>query len=179
MSISASKALAESGLQGLQQKYNGPIGRDDSLNLAIEAAEIHLKALRLTSDVSQKKRLKNVTLSLFEEAEKIKKGNDFSPNDRVYEMVFGPRIVGKPIPADPPKCGAVEEANAIQSSPNVKALQAPVSTRPLSIREQKVLLEGSLVNGAKFPPWKDSDALESFELAAGEEQFEYARSIFW
>jgi len=173
MSGSASVALAECGLLELQHKYNCCLGREDSLKLAIEAAEIHLKALRLTSDGAQKKTLKSKTLFLFEEAEKIKKGNDFIPDNRVYELVFGAGSA-----KECQSLGDVQyQFNATESSSAVKYLLAPVSSRPLSIREQKVLLEGSVLNGARFPIWKDADDSESFDLAPGQDQFMYAYKI--
>lgn len=177
MSGSASVALAESGLLELQHKYNGCLGREDSLKLAIEAAEIHLKALRLTSDGADKKTLKTKTLILFEEAEKIKKGSDFIPDNRVYELVFGAGSAKESISISQSLGDIQQEVHATKSSSAIRTLLAPVSSRPLSVREQKILLEGSVVNGAKFPIWKDADNLESFDLAPGQEQFMYAYDI--
>jgi len=161
--------LTECGLRALQQRYDGYLDCEDSLNLAIEAAEIHLKALRLSTDTSQKKALKSKTLALFEEAEKIKSGNDFSSNDRVYQMVFG---VASAREIERQGQGtASPDPRVTERPPSVKTLLAPVSRRAPTTREQKVLLEGSLLNGAKFPAWKEADGLESFELVPGEEQF--------
>jgi len=172
MSGLASAALAESGLLELQHRYNDCLSREDSLNLAIEAAEIHLKALRLASDGAQKKTLKSKTLFLFEEAEKIKKGSDFVPDNRVYELVFG---VGSAKKVQSLR-DFEQEVHVTESSSAVKALLAPVSSRPFSVREQKVLLEGSVVNGTKFPVWKETDGSESFDLVPGQAQFMYAHN---
>lgn len=174
MSGSTAAILAENGLTRLQEKYNGNLGREDSLNLAIEAAEIHLKALRLVNDAEENKDLRKKTLSLFDEAERIKKGNDFPPNDRIYEMVFGVGSARRPTVAGPSGSVNASAPTAAKVIGVLKPLEAPVSSRPLSTREQKVLLESSLINGAVFPHWKAEDSLGSFELGRDGKQFVYA-----
>ena len=52
-------------------------------------------------------------------------------------------------------------------------LKKPISTRPLSTREQIILLEGSKLHGFTFWPWQSNPLATEFELKPGENLFLY------
>ena len=49
--------------------------------------------------------------------------------------------------------------------------EQPISKRTLTIREKIILVEGTKLNGFKFPIWENSPGPEEFELKSGQEQF--------
>lgn len=140
--------------------------REDALQLAIEAAELHLKHLKLTQDQGQKRSLKSKTLSLFDEADKIKQDASYVPGHRVHDLVFADLTV-----TDSESTGTNVAVQDRSSPRSIRLLSAPVSTRALPITERRILIEGSKLNNAKFPPWQESDGNESFELATRQAQF--------
>ncbi|KAL8953280.1 MAG: hypothetical protein Q9222_000846 [Ikaeria aurantiellina] len=50
-------------------------------------------------------------------------------------------------------------------------LREPVSTRALSTREKIILLEGSKLNGSRFPPWETAPKASDFDLEDNEPLF--------
>lgn len=49
--------------------------------------------------------------------------------------------------------------------------EKPISKRTLTTREKIILVEGSKLNGFKFPIWESAPEPAEFELSDGEEQF--------
>jgi len=140
----------------LQKKYGTPNENTDTLHFTIDAAELHFKHLRLASSPEQKKTLKNKTLALFEEAEKIKKDASYHAVHKVYDLCS--LSAALPAVIDDVKQKSVGRNHTTST---VKPLTTPTSLRPLSVAEQKLLLVGSKLNGAIFPPWTDADETES------------------
>ena len=62
-----------------------------------------------------------------------------------------------------------EQLRADRSQPNDP--EQPLSKRPLTTREKIVLVEGSMVNGFKFPIWERAPDPALFELQDGQEPF--------
>lgn len=150
----------------MQKKYGTPNENTDTLQLAIDAAELHLKHLRLVSTLEQKKTLRSKTLALFEEAEKIKKDAAYHAGQKVYDLCSLSATL--PVVIEDVKQKSVEKNT---TTSNVKPLTTPASLRPLSVPEQKILLLGSKINDAIFPPWTDADETESFIPQPGEQPF--------
>ena len=150
----------------MQKKYGTPNENTNTLQLAIDAAELHLKYLRLASTLEQKKTLKSKTLALFEEAEKIKKDASYHAGQKVYDLCSLSATL--PAVSEDVKQKSVERK--ITTS-NIKPLTTPASLRPLSISEQKVLLVGSKLNGAIFSPWTDVDETEALIPRPDEQPF--------
>jgi len=150
----------------LQKKYGTPNENTNTLQLAIDAAELHLKYLRLASTAEQKKTLKSKTLALFEEAEKIKKDATYYAGHKVYDLCS----LSEALPAVSEDVKQKSVARNPTTS-NIKPLIIPTSLRPLSITEQKIILVGSKLNGAIFPPWAEADETESFIPQPGAHPF--------
>lgn len=95
------------------------------------------------------------------------------------------RLAGKP--ADRKRLDAkfnelISQAERLKSSRDRKArflpkegsiepLKAPISTRPLTTRENIILLEGAKLNGFVFKPWTNAPSSEEFSLREGESPF--------
>jgi len=150
----------------LQKKYGASDENTNTLQLAVDAAELHLKYLRLASTTEQKKTLKSKTLALFEEAEKIKKDATYQAGQKVYDLCS----LSSALPA---VTEDVKQKSVGKNSPrsNVKPLTTPTSFRPLSVSEQKILLVGSKLNGAVFPSWTNADEMDSFIFQPGAQPF--------
>lgn len=166
--MSAKDAL-QSQLKALRSKYHERLNHEDSLAFAIEAAEIHLKCLKLSKSAVEKDSLKQKTISLFDEAERLKKDHNYTPARSIQELVFGPEHDERVKVLDMPA-----ESDATQSKiipPAVRLLSPPRSMRELSISEQKLILEASRLNAAIFPPWKPSDDANHSHLQSRGELF--------
>jgi len=150
----------------LQKRYGAPDENTNTLQLATDAAELHLKYLRLATNAEQKKTLKVKTLALFEEAERIKKDATYHAGQKVYDLCS----LSSALPA---VTEDVKQKSVAKNSPgsNVKPLTTPTSFRPLSVSEQKILLVGSKLNGAIFPSWTNADEIESFISQPGAQLF--------
>jgi calpain-7 len=146
-------------LRDLRDKYQEPISRQDSLALAIEAAEIHLKCLKLSSSTVEKKALREKTIYLFDEAEKLKGNPNYAPARPIQELVFGAKHDRQP--TKEPVHSSFTNSKSIP--PAVRLLSPPQSTRELPISEQRLILEASRLNAAIFPPWKPADDAEQFD----------------
>ena len=108
----------------------------------LDAAEICLRALKLTSDPDAKQMLDVNCRKLLDQAERFKSSESW-PTEVERGTSHG-------VPHD----------RALHS----KELKQPVSTRALSTREQIVLLKGSKMDGCVFPPWSGHPSPEEFEL---------------
>lgn len=59
------------------------------------------------------------------------------------------------------------------SQPQAKALKAPVSERIPTTREEIILLEGSKLHGFVFPPWKAEPEAGIFQKSSDDDLFVY------
>lgn len=110
-----------------------------------------MKFLKLATDKTEKAALSKKTVSLLDEAERIKKTPDWTPKPLDLLIDFEPL---RPIPPT-----------------SFKKLAPPSSLRELSTHEQLILLKASKLNGAKFPPWDNPPSSDDFTLATGESLF--------
>lgn len=117
-----------------------------ALEAAINATELYMNALSLADTPALKKRLDAKCRQLLTIAEQIKE-NRTRPH--------------KPLPS-------TDITGAAGARP-----EEPVSTRPLSKREQIILLEGSKLNGFIFPPWSGPPNPREFDLQDDEQLFKY------
>ncbi|CAK3965009.1 related to Calpain-like protease palB RIM13 [Lecanosticta acicola] len=124
--------------------------RDEALQIAIQAVETSMKALRLVSDPSEKAKYTARAQVLMREAEEIKKSTDWR------------RII--------PQSSIVRSA-APRPSVIAKPLKEPVNSRELPKREQIIKLKAGWLNGVKFPEWSGPPDASEFQLKDGENLF--------
>ncbi|KAF2096321.1 cysteine proteinase [Rhizodiscina lignyota] len=124
--------------------------QDEALELAIRAAELCMRALKIATDANDKSNFSSKCRSLLEQAENIKSGREQKPS-----------ISAK--------------SSRVPSNANitrrVKRLLEPISTRQQSKAEQILVLRASDLNGFRFPPWKGAPGSNEFELVAGQKLF--------
>lgn len=111
-----------------------------------------MRALNLTSDQSEKRRIERSCHQLLDQAERLRSGSESpalaKPSDGV--------------------------ASAKTKHPG---LEFPVPSRQLTTREHVILLKGSKLHGSVFPPWEsDPDPCE-FELLGGKSQYLYVEAV--
>ena len=126
--------------------------RDEALDIAIKAAETAMQALKLAKDPRERTQLSTRANQLLREAERIKTDTNWRPAIQ-----------------SSPTANAGGKHNGVKS----RARNEPLSTRKMSTREQKLLLQASFLNGFKFPPWTTPPKIDEFELKDGEELFLY------
>lgn len=143
----------------MQSKLPQAVTKDDALAIALSAAELSMKALRLAKDLTTRKSLSAQVQSLLGEAERIKYSDDWTP---------------PAISITAPEGDEIEEIDVSK----LKKLKEPISSRTLTKAEEILLLKASKLNGFKFPPWKNAPKDSDFELKADEAPFLYvANSI--
>lgn len=76
-------------LKGLQSKYSQQLTRDEALDLALQAADLHMKFLRIAKEGPEKKALSRRCSSILDNAEKIK-AQDIWEFDSDSLIGFGP-----------------------------------------------------------------------------------------
>ena len=64
-------------------------------------------------------------------------------------------------------------ANLFRSQSITMILRDPLPTRPLSRREQIIVLESSKLHGSRFPPWQETPGINEFKLGADQTMFTY------
>lgn len=97
-----------------------------------------MKAIKLASSEVERARLKSKCLKALARAEEIKGMKEWSLLSKKEETIKPKSISG-----------------------------SPVSSRPLSTREEVILLEGSKLHGLIFPPWKAEPSENFFDLTDG------------
>jgi hypothetical protein len=131
--------------------------RDEALEIAIRAAEASMKALSLVTDPAEKTKYSARVKKYMQDAERIKKGDD-------WRAVSNPRSFT-----------SVDNGNGatINTSNKVRVPRGPPNSRKLPTREQVILLKAGFLNGVKFPPWTSAPDRSEFERAPGEDLFMY------
>ncbi len=94
-----------------------------------------MKAIKLASNKLERERLKKKCMKVLAKAEDIK--------------------ILKTWPSPEEDSGETKKVD--------QELKAPLSTRLLSASEELILLRGSQLNGANFPPWQSNPKPEVFE----------------
>lgn len=110
-----------------------------ALEATIASAELYMQALKLTTSLSERKRLDLKTKDLLTKAESIKAAQEGKPKTSFRTT---PQLKSKSVEATYPQ-----------------------STRKLTTRESIILLEGSKLNGAVFKPWTVVPTVSEFELS--------------
>ena len=152
-----SKDLDElkSDAERLSKQLPRSSSKDEALEVAIEAAELSMQALKLARNKDEKALLSTRVKQLLDEAERIKRSKDW-------------RTVAHSTPVANGSAGGVATGNN-----KSKALEAPVSSRELPTSEKVLLLKAGYLNGFKFPPWSQPPEPNEFELRESEELFLY------
>ena len=126
--------------------------RDEALEVAIKAAETAFSALRLVKDPSEKAKYTARAKELMQEAETIKKSEDWR---QAIAQASQPR------------------GEAAFDASKIRLLKEPVNSRALPKSEQIIILRGGFLNGEKFPEWSGAPSSSEFERKDGEELFLY------
>lgn len=113
-----------------QAAWDGSSG-EAAFNAAVEAADLYMQAMQLTSNRTDRTRLSAKCNEMLSRSEQLR-GDRSRPID----------------------------------------LEHPVSKRALTTREKIILVEGTKLNGFKFPIWEHDPDPAEFELKDGEAQFE-------
>lgn len=121
--------------------------RNEALEANFEAAELCMRALKVTSDQSKRKLLQDRCRVLLDQAERHKHVEESS----------------RPLES------CKKDVHVVKPGPTV--LESPRSTRALSTREQIILLEGSKLHGSIFPPWRRDPDPHEFDLREGDAQY--------
>lgn len=190
-------------LHEMKSKYTmDDLTKQEYLQLAYEAVELHLKFLKLAENAPEKKRLTAKTNSILDEAEKVKKAETWSLDTGML-INFDDDPASDHVPQPKPPTASPELANPqsnsssllVEPSPTPKqhanpsnksfgaSLRllapgvAPSSSRQLPLNEQKLLWQNSALHGCKFPPWQSDPKEAEFEMARGEQPFMYVCSV--
>ena len=110
-----------------------------------------MRALNLTSDEECKERTDRKCRALLDVAEHIK--NHGRRTGNVSQVTKGSSV-----------------PSTLMSRIRLKE---PCSSRQLTTREQIIVLEGSKLHGAVFPPWKSPPEASEFELREGQLRYVY------
>ncbi|KAF2144597.1 uncharacterized protein K452DRAFT_356752 [Aplosporella prunicola CBS 121167] len=161
----------KSEVADLEARIPNASSKDEALDLALKAAELCMKALKLASDKSQKSDISSRCQSLLTEAERIKKTNEWA-SSLPPSSSFIPTT---PLSQNSSLArGSLSERLAIKSSdtpPKTKRSTPPIPNRNLSTSEQILLLKGSRLNGQTYPPWKGDPEPSEFTLDYDEGPF--------
>ncbi|KAL8796613.1 MAG: hypothetical protein Q9195_001003 [Heterodermia aff. obscurata] len=116
--------------------------KDEALTATLDAADLCMRALNLTPDEACKERIDRKCRALLDVAERIKNS--------------GRRT------ADGSQ--STKRSSVPSTLKSGMRLKEPRSSRQLTTREQIIVLEGSKLHGAVFPPWKSPPEASEFEL---------------
>ena len=144
---------ARTDVHDLQRRLLQSSSKDEALTLAIKAAEVSMRALKLANGAQEKQAWSADVKSLLEKAEHIKSSQDWTAVVQTRQNGYGGTL-----PLEKPS--------------TQEGLKQPESTRPLTRKEQILLLKAGFLHGFKFPPWTPPTP-DEFELQPGEGLFLY------
>lgn len=164
-------------MQTLEGQIDSASTQEEALKLAISAAELCMKALKIATNAREKSDLSARCQKLLDQAETIKQDQKwkFSP----HAIPFNPKESGSEpkkatsrieIKKPPAPNDQATTTSKLDRKP-VKGLSEPRSTRQQSKAEQILVLKASQLNGFKFPPWTDAPRAEQFQFATGKDFF--------
>lgn len=170
----------------MKSRYSETLSREQALDFALEAAELHMKFLRLATSKKDKNELGKKCKSLLDEAERIKTSDIWKPEDDLL-LSFKPLEPETPIrPRTPSKTstqstsitGVFTPASstvALQPSgtPKARTWRIPISKRKLETSEEILLLKASKINGCVFLPSKNSPKLEDLHEKTDKVTYRY------
>lgn len=147
--------------QVLQTKFSDSLTKDEALNFALEAAELHMKFLRLATSKTEKSELGKKCKSLLDEAERIKGSDSWLKEDEPLIDIGPAQVVAVP-PAPTQKSKSLlrsPASNPTATGENqwfdeINVLSSePVSSRILTDAEQLLLSKSAKINGILFPAY--------------------------
>ncbi|KAJ9647307.1 cysteine protease [Coniosporium tulheliwenetii] len=153
----------------LQASIANATSKDEALELALQAAELCMKALKIATDREQKSDMTSRCQTLLTEAERIKTITQW-PLTPVLTPAMTPGPASSPN-ASPLTLRRETEAIGTPTPVRVKQLVEPVSSGELSKAEKIILLKSSKLNGFTFPPWQGAPEPDEFALSQGAEAF--------
>lgn len=174
-------------LQGLKTRNLEDLSQDQALQLAIEAAELNIKFMKLAESKREKADRRVISNALLNEAEQIKKTPaatwspakvqnliDLEPIETVNSPSMPTSGVLTPLTSaeTPPSLGSPFSASVSMKSTTVD-LPAPIPTVNLSKQEDLILWRGSSLRGGPFPPWRDEKARDVNHGAFAATSFPY------
>lgn len=121
------------------------------LDATIRAAELYMRALKLTKDPLEKHNFDAKCKQRLKQAEKIKASEACRPGGRAPSDAREKLVAWNP--------------------------KKHITKRQLSTREKIILLEGSKLHGFVFPPWDESPEAEEFRLADDQDQYTDAPAL--
>jgi calpain-7 len=146
MSASTGLAQAEARARQAEARIEDENRRDASLSSTISAVELYMRALKLTDNAADRKRIDRKCKELLSRAEKITEARQ--------------------------QASTLRSDNVSASiTPHSSKPGPPMSTRELSTREKIILLEGGKLNGLVFKAWEGPPNSEEFALHDGEDLF--------
>ncbi len=146
------------------------LSRKEALKLATQAAELQMKFMRVAVDEEEKSELTNKVISMLDQAERIKRSENWDPKSSELLIDLEPLepISFSALPPTP----VVDFAGNPKLDLAAKSLPVPESSREVSKQEQ-LLLRGLKPNKNKFPPWEKPPNPNEFQLGAGKVSFLY------
>lgn len=187
----------ETEMKGLKSRYSQHLTRDEALDLALQAADLHMKFLRIAKEGPEKKALSQRCSSILDEAEKIKSEDVWSfDSDSLigFETLQPERSsLSSNLLVDPPNSSNIRGLTT-QTVPMVLRSSSPArststtdsrisagrngttnrssallkSNRIIPKKEQILLWQASELHGSKFPPWENPPSNNEFERVHGE-----------
>lgn len=125
--------------------------RSEALEIAINAVDTSMRALKLADNPIDRSQLSRRVKQLLQEAEQIKTNNDW-----------------KPLSHDSP---GFSDASGRDVYIEAREFKEPLNSRELPRSEQILLLRASMLNGVKFPPWTSEPTQDEFALGSDEQPF--------
>ncbi|KAI9670268.1 MAG: cysteine protease [Alyxoria varia] len=161
----------------LKDKNHDGLTKDQALNLAIEAAELQMKFLKLSESGLQQKSMKTKSNQLLTQAENIKKA-------RTWEPLSG-KLMLDIEPLQPSRRSSTAQTPASKGSPTLVSSEInstkpssvhavrpsvpsrngpvpPVSERKLNQTETLILYQGGNLNNSKSPIWVNEPSINEF-----------------
>ncbi|KAI9740750.1 MAG: cysteine protease [Claussenomyces sp. TS43310] len=122
-----------------EARIDQALSREEALQSAIAATQMYMTAIKVSSNESERKRLKERSMRVLERAERIKRNESW-----MVPSYIDSRDVRK---------------NRLD--------KVPQSSRTLSAREEILLLESSKLHGLVFPRWMEDPPDDLFERKVG------------
>ena len=144
--MSTSRSL-EKRAQDAERQALAVKDRNSAFEASVKSAELYMQALQLSQNASDRVRLDAKCKEVLDRGEKLK------------SQTLTVRREQGTVSTD-------HEAGQAGSDP-----KPPISERILTTREKIILVEGTKLNGFKFPIWDEEPNPDEFILKAGEERF--------